>query len=38
VTPGTYSGLTVSAKGAAVVHSKIRAPKPENAPYAYDPG
>ena len=38
VTPGTYSGLTVSAKGAAAVHSKIRAPKPDNAPYAYDPG
>ena len=38
VTPGTFSGLTVSAKGAAVAHSKIRAPKPDTAPYAYDPG
>ena len=38
VTPGTFSGLTVSAKGAAVTHSKIRAPKPDTAPYAYDPG
>ena len=38
VTPGTYSGLTVSAKGTAVVHSKIRAPKPDDQPYAYDPG
>ena len=38
VTPGTYNGLTVSAKGAAVVHSRIRAPKPDTAPYAYDPG
>jgi hypothetical protein len=37
-TPGLYSGLTVTAKGAAVVHSKIRAPKPDDAPYAYDPG
>jgi hypothetical protein len=38
VTPGTYTGLTVTAKGAAVVHARIRAPKPDNAPYAYDPG
>jgi phospholipase C len=38
VTPGTYTGLTVSANGAAVVHSKIRAPKPDDTPYAYDPG
>jgi len=38
VTPGTYTGLTVSAKGAAPAHSKIRAPKPDDAPYAYDPG
>jgi hypothetical protein len=38
VTPGTYSGLSVSAKGTAVAHAKIRAPKPDNAPYAYDPG
>jgi hypothetical protein len=38
MTPGTYTGLTVSTKGAAVVHAKIRAPKPDDAPYAYDPG
>ena len=38
VTPGTFSGLTVSAKGAAVAHTKIRAPKPDTEPYAYDPG
>ena len=37
-TPGTYTGLTVTAKGAAVTHSKIRAPKPDDAPYAYDRG
>ena len=38
VTPGTYTGLTVSTKGAAVVHSRIRAPRPGTAPYAYDAG
>jgi hypothetical protein len=38
VTPGTYSGLSVSKKGAAVVHTKITAPKPDTNPYAYDPG
>jgi phospholipase C len=38
VTPGTYTGLTVSTKGAAPAHSRIQAPKPDNAPYAYDPG
>ena len=38
VTPGTYTGLTVTAKGAAPVHSTIRAPRPDDAPYAYDPG
>ena len=38
VTPGTYSGLTVNKKGAALVHSKIRAPRPDNAPYQYDAG
>jgi phospholipase C len=38
VTPGTYTGLTVTAKGAAVTHTKIRAPRRDNAPYAYDPG
>jgi len=38
VTPGTYTGLTVTATGAPAVHSKIRAPRPDNAPYAYDPG
>ena len=38
VTPATYTGLTVSAKGTAVIHTKIRAPRPDNAPYAYDPG
>jgi len=38
MTPGTYTGLTVSTKGAAVVHTKIRAPKPDDAPDAYDPG
>jgi hypothetical protein len=38
-TPGIFSGLTVSAaKGAAVAHAKIRAPKPDTAPYAYDAG
>jgi phospholipase C len=38
-TPGLYTGLTVSAtKGAAVAHSTIGAPKPDTAPYAYDPG
>ncbi len=37
-TPGTYTGLTVSAKGTAVAHAKIRAPKPDDAPYAYDRG
>lgn len=38
VTPGTYSGLTVSTKGGAVVHTKITAPQPDTNPYAYDPG
>ena len=38
VTPGVFSGLTVSANGKAVTHSKIRAPRPDDAPYAYDPG
>jgi len=38
VTPGTYSGLSVSKKGAAVVHTKITAPRPDTNPYAYDPG
>jgi len=38
VTPGTYTGLTVSAKGAALARSKIQAPRPDDAPYAYDPG
>jgi len=37
-TPGTYTGLTVSTKGAALVHPKIRAPRLDNAPYAYDAG
>ena len=38
-TPGLYTGLTVSAaKGTAVTHATIRAPKPDTAPYAYDPG
>ena len=37
-TPGIYTGLTVSTKGAALSRSKIRAPRPDNAPYAYDPG
>jgi hypothetical protein len=37
-TPGLYSGLTVAKKGAALLHSRIRAPRPDNAPYAYDPG
>jgi len=37
-TPGVYSGLAVSAKGAAPRVSKIRAPRRDNAPYAYDPG
>ena len=37
-TPGIYSGLTVTKKGAAPVRSTIRAPRPDNAPYAYDPG
>jgi hypothetical protein len=37
-TPGLYSGLTVSAKGAALRAPEIRAPRPDNAPYAYDPG
>jgi phospholipase C len=35
---GTYTGLTVSNSGAALVHSKIQAPRPDDAPYAYDPG
>jgi len=38
VTPGTYTGLTVSVKGAPAVQSEIRAPRPADAPYAYDPG
>ena len=38
VTPGLFSGLTVSANAKAVTHSKIRAPRPDHAPYAYDPG
>lgn len=38
VTPGTYTGLTVTTKGAALVRSKIRAPRPDSAPYAYDAG
>ena len=37
-TPGVYSGLTVAKKGAALSRSKIRAPRPDNAPYAYDQG
>ena len=37
-TPGVYSGLAVSVKGAALRVSKIRAPRADNAPYAYDPG
>ena len=37
-TPGTFSGLSVSANAKAVAHSRIRAPRPDNAPYAYDPG
>ena len=37
-TPGLYTGLTVTTKGAAPVQSKIRAPQPDNAPYAYDAG
>jgi phospholipase C len=37
-TPGLYSGLTVTAKGTAVANAKIRAPRPDTAPYAYDPG
>jgi len=37
-TPGVYSGLAVSVKGAAPRVSKIRAPRRDNAPYAYDPG
>ena len=36
VTPGLYSGLTVSAKGAAVAHTKITAPPADTNPYAYD--
>jgi len=38
VTPGVYSGLTVSAKGGPLIRSKITAPRPDDAPYAYDPG
>jgi phospholipase C len=40
VTPGTFSGLTVSAAGTgtkAPMHRKIRASQPDTAPYAYDP-
>jgi len=37
-TPGIYSGLTVTTKGAALAHSKIGAPRPDSAPYAYDAG
>jgi phospholipase C len=37
-TPGIYSGLTVTKTGAALSHSKIRAPRLINAPYAYDAG
>src|SRR5262249_19112351 len=37
-TPGIFSGLTVTANGAALIHSKIRAPRPATAPYAYDAG
>ena len=36
LTPGTYSGLTVSTKGQAVVQTKITAPQPDTAPYAFD--
>ena len=36
LTPGTYKGLTVSNKGQAVVKTKITAPKPDTAPYAFD--
>jgi hypothetical protein len=38
VTPGTYTGLTVSAKNAPLIRSKTRAPRPDNAPYAFDAG
>jgi hypothetical protein len=37
-TPGIFSGLAVSAAGAAPVASKIKVPRPDGAPYAYDPG
>jgi phospholipase C len=37
-TPGIFSGLVISATGAAPVVSKIKAPRPSAAPYAYDPG
>jgi hypothetical protein len=37
MTPGTYTGLTVSSKGQAVAKTKIRAPAPDTNPYAFDP-
>jgi phospholipase C len=38
VTPGTYTGLTVTTASTSLIRSKIRAPRPDTAPYAYDAG
>ena len=37
ITPGVYTGLTVSVKGARPVASHIRAPRPNTVPYAHQP-
>jgi phospholipase C len=37
-TPGLFTGLTVTANGKTLIHSKIRESRPANAPYAYDAG
>jgi len=37
VTPGVYTGLTVSVKGARAVRSRIRALRPNIGPYPYNP-
>jgi hypothetical protein len=35
---GIYSGLNVTAAAQPVIHSRIRAPRPDEAPNAYDGG
>ena len=37
ITPGAYTGLTVTALRAGAVASHIRAPRPNTVPYAHQP-